>query len=254
MMTTTPKPLESLRQLLQKSGLVLTRAATADNRSFLAPNFVEAMQDAYGGTRLGEQELGGNLLDNLTGALWTQEMIEAAYAPGVPALSKVVIAIDPPSTSGPKADACGIIVAGLCGDSVRQQAIILHDSTVSGLTPLGWAQLAINLFHSWKADYLIAEVNQGGEMVTTVLSTVDPHVPVRSVWASKSKALRAQPVAALYEQGRVKHAEKFRELERELCKLGGAETGKSPDRADALVWAITDLLLSSGQGPQIRTL
>lgn len=251
MMTTTPKPIEALRALMAAPGVVVTRAQTADNRANLAPGFIRAMEAAYGGSRIGRQELRGELLLDTPGALWTRAQMDAVQIETIPPLSRIIVAVDPPVTSGPKADACGIIVAGLTQDNRR--AVILHDATVQGETPRGWAKAVIKACEGWEADYILAEVNQGGEMVQTILASEDAGVPVRSVRAHVSKARRAQPVAVLYEQGRVKHAGRFAMLEDELCRLGADEaSGKSPDRADALVWAITDLLLSRRGNPAVR--
>ena len=253
MITTTPKPTAALRALVKSPGLMTTHARTSDNCANLAPGFIRAMEEAYGGTRLGRQELSGELLLDTPGALWSRAGLEAAYIDVIPELAKIIVAVDPPVTSGARADACGIIVAGLTLDLRR--VIILHDGTVQGETPRGWARAVIKARDGWEADYVLAEVNQGGEMVQTILGTEDPGVPVRNVRAHISKARRAQPVAVLYEQGRVKHAGRFPALEDELCVMGAPDPGpKSPDRADALVWAVTDLLLNKQGEPAVRQL
>ncbi len=251
MITTTPKPVEALRNLIAAPGVAVTRARTSDNRHNLAPGFIRAMETAYGGSRLGRQELNGELLLDTPGALWNRAQMEAVQIGHIPELSRIIVAVDPPVTSGPKADACGIIVAGLTADGLR--AVILHDATVQGETPRGWARAVITACEGWDADYILAEVNQGGEMVQTILTSEDAGIPVRNVRAHISKTRRAQPVAVLYEQGRVKHAGRFAALEDELCRMGAPDPGcKSPDRADALVWAVTDLLLSRRGDPAVR--
>jgi len=233
--------------------VAITRAKTKDNAGNLSPVFLSAMEEAYGGTQLGRQELEGELILDQEGALFTRALVESAFTTERFGFAKVIVAIDPPVTSGKRSDACGLIVAGLVEDNGHVH--ILHDGTVQGVSPKMWAQKAITLWDFYDADYLVAEVNQGGEMVSTILKTLNPDVVVKSVYASKGKAARAEPVAALYEQGRVKHQKRFSELEDELCRLGLRSSGrKSPDRADALVWAVTDLLLKARTQPRIRSL
>jgi len=265
--TTTPKPTLAFKALVKTQGVVIARARTQDNALFLAPTFIDAMSNAYGGTRRGRQELGGELLLDLDGALWTRKTLEICRIIDIPRLEKIIVSIDPPATSGPKADKCGIIIAGRTGDltqGTRQtdkaasKAVVLFDGTLEGASPKTWARHAIGLYHSWNADYLLVEVNQGGDMVRTVINSVDPHIPIKTVFATRSKTVRAEPVAALYEQGRVQHAGCFNDLEDELCSLGAIDVAgqksKSPDRADALVWAVTDLLLKTKKRPRIRPL
>ncbi|WP_034388017.1 DNA-packaging protein [Hellea balneolensis] len=256
--TTTPRPIPALKALLKSRGLLISRGTTADNADNLAPTFLSAMEDAYGGTRLGRQELGGEYIEDLDGALWTRAMLETAYTSQRPNCSKIIIAIDPPVTSGENSDACGIIVAGTQGhygaSSCREKAFILHDGTVEGRSPEGWAKAAVQLARQWEADYILAETNQGGELVSSVLNMVDPSIPVRSVYASRSKTIRAEPVALLYEKGRVAHCGHFQALEDELTTLGTEAMRRSPDRADALVWAVSELLLKSRAAPRVRHL
>ena len=252
--TTTPKPLPELKALLKAAGVLTTQGRTADNADNLAPNFISAMDEAYGGTRLGRQELSGEFIEDLPGALWTRDMLERAFTSQPSKMSKVILAIDPPVTSGERSDACGLIIAGLAGTGRTARVYILHDGTVQGRSPEGWAKAAIKLAQSWDVDYVLAEVNQGGEMVTSVLRMFDPHIAIRTVHASRGKVSRAEPVAALYEQGRVRHSGRFIELEDELAAMGTASLRKSPDRADALVWAVTELMLKSRAIPRIRQL
>ena len=255
--TTTPKPIAALKALMKEDGVEVTRSATMDNKPNLSPAFMSAVYSIYGGTRLGRQELSGEILEDMQGALWTRGLIERARTDHIPAFDKVIIAIDPPVTSGARSDACGLIVAGRSGEGRRALVTILHDGTVQGRTPEGWAKHAAALWESWDADYILAEANQGGDMVHSVFRAVGSPALVRTVYASKGKAARAEPVAALYEQGRVRHAGSFPKLEDELCLMGAdIKMAKSPDRADALVWAVTELLLKArtDPNPRIRTL
>ncbi len=259
--TTTPRPTKALREMMDTSGVVVSRARTLDNAAHLAPAFLSAVTDTYGGTRLGRQELDGQILTDHPGALWTRAMIErACFNPRSDYIradyASVIVAVDPPASAGEGADACGIIVAGrrLCPPSHPSKAVILFDGTLQGRSPEGWAARTAELFEHYKADYVVAEANQGGDMVRTVLHAAAAHMPVRLVHASKSKTGRAVPVALTYEQGRVSHAARFPGLEDELCQMGADESqAKSPDRADALVWAVTDLLLTRRPEPRVWT-
>ena len=251
--TTTPKPIPALKSLMSASGLAVSRAKTGANSANLSPAFLSAMEDSYGGTRLGRQELDGEVLFDREGALWSQGIFETCRFNGaIPQLDKIIVAIDPPVTSGKRSDQCGLIVAGALGEGSTARAFVLHDGTVQGLSPTDWAKAAISLYHGWGADALLAEVNQGGEMVKTILRTIDPNIPIKTVFAHKSKAGRAEPVALLYEQGRVFHAGRFDALEAELRQMGTKGRQKSPDRADALVWALTHLLIHGRSDPIIR--
>jgi phage terminase large subunit-like protein len=207
----------------------------------------------YEGTRLGRQELEAELIDDRPDALWRRDAIEAARVAAAPELGRVVVAVDPPASSGAGSDACGIVAAGLGGDGL---GYVLADATASGLSPAAWARRASDLYHRLGADRLVAEVNQGGEMVAAVIRQADPAVAVRMVRASRGKWLRAEPVAALYEQGRVRHVGAFAALEDEMADfgLGGLSSGRSPDRLDALVWALTALMLERGAEARVRAL
>lgn len=253
-MTTTPKPTPELRGVMDFPGVTVSRAKTSDNRGFLAASFISAVEQSYGGTRLGRQELDGELLEDFEGSLFTRTMLEAALCREGPPLDKIIVAIDPPVTTGDGADSCGMIVAGRAGEGMSARAYILADVTIQGLSPEGWARRAVAQAQVSGADYILAEVNQGGDMVRTIINAIDPSMPVRAAYAKRSKVARAEPVAMLYEQGRVKHCGVFRELEDELTRLctDGA-SGKSPDRADALVWAVTELMLGAG-APRMRGL
>lgn len=253
LVTTTPRPLPLIRRLIADPAVAVTRMRTRDNAANLAGSFLAAVNSRYGGTRLGRQELDGEIIEDRDDALWNRAMLEALAAPPERSLTRIVVAIDPPASAKATSDACGIIAAGL---DRRGHALVLADETCRGLSPVGWAGRAVELYHRLGADCLIAEVNQGGDMVTAVIRAVDDRIPVRAVRANRGKWLRAEPVAALYEQGRVYHAGRFAELEDEMCDFGpnGLSSGRSPDRVDALVWALADLLLSQGAGPRIRGL
>lgn len=252
--TTTPKPIKALKTLLATPGVLISRGKTSDNADFLAPSFLSAMQDVYGGTRLGRQELEGELIEDISGTLWSRDMLARCYDGNVPQLSKIIIAIDPPVTSGPRADSCGIIIAGVAERGRGAKAYILHDGSLEGASPKTWAQAACALWQSWEADYILAETNQGGDLVATIINDIEPHILVKNVFARKGKRARAEPVAALYEQGRVVHCGRFRALEDELSLIGTEGQKSSPDRADALVWAVTELLLRKSSQPIIRQL
>ena len=246
--TTTPKPTAALRALLAEPRLARTHAGTGDNAANLAPAFLEELQALYGGTRLAAQELDGLVVEAAEGALWRAADLARSRGSAPPAFERVVVAVDPPASA--EGDACGIVVAGREGD----RAYVLADATARGLSPAGWAARVVETAVRWKADAVVAEVNQGGEMVRTLLALAGCEVAVRSVHATRSKRARAAPVAALYEQGRVVHCAAFPALEEELMALGVVEGGPSPDRADALVWAITDLLFGRGAEPRVRGL
>ncbi|RST80106.1 ATP-binding protein [Aquibium carbonis] len=255
LITTTPKPSALLRRLMADPAFETTRMSTRDNAPNLAPGFIAAIEARYGNTRLGRQELEGEMIEDREGAMWSREKLEAALSPGLAgaALSRVVVAVDPPAGSRRSSDACGIVAAGLVSPN---EALVLADATVQGLSPQGWAARAVALYHELEADCIVAEVNQGGDMVAAVIGNVDPGVPVRSVRATRSKHTRAEPVAALYEQRRVHHAARFPALEDEMCDFGpnGLSSGHSPDRLDALVWAITELMLRGAPEPRVRAL
>ncbi len=255
-MTSTPKPTSALRGLLQEPGIAITKASTFKNAGFLSSVFIQSIKATYGGTRLGRQELEGEVLDDMVGALWTRKMIADAFEKNHPPLDKTIIAIDPPVTSGEHADRCGIMVVGRAGQVRDAKAYVLHDGSVQGLSPERWARHAVALSERWEADYILVETNQGGEMVNSVFKAISADVILRPVYAAKSKCARAVPIATFYEQGRVKHIGGFPALEDELCTLGidGVMGSKSPDRADALVWAVHDLLLTSRNIPSVRAL
>lgn len=252
LVTTTPKPVPLLRRLMNDPLFMVTRMRTMENAENLATGFIDAVKARYAGTRLGRQELDGEMIEERSDALWSRDMLEAvAGAHGN--LQRIVVAVDPPATSRRTSDACGIIVAGL---DENNRAVVLQDATVKAAKPQAWAQRAVAMFKEHQADCIIAEVNQGGDMVTAVLRTIDASVPVKEVRASRGKWLRAEPVAALYAQGRVIHARRLPQLEDEMCDFGldGLSQGRSPDRLDALVWALTELLLGRATLPRVRKL
>jgi phage terminase large subunit-like protein len=253
LVTTTPRPIPLLRRLLADPRTAVSRARTADNAAHLAPTFLEAVVGRYAGTRLGRQELDGELIEDRADALWSRAILEAARVAAPPdALGRIVVAVDPPAGSGARSDACGIVAAARAGG----HAYILADASLPRATPEAWAGTALALYHRLAADALVVEVNQGGEMAAAVLRQCDPAVPVTSVRATRGKYLRAEPVSLLYARGCVHHVGAFPALEDELCDFGpdGLSGGGSPDRLDALVWAVTALLLEEGGEPRIRRL
>jgi phage terminase large subunit-like protein len=253
LITTTPRPTALIKRLMLEPMSVVTRAATQANAYHLAPTFLKGVLARYKDTRLGRQELDGEIIEDRPDALWSRALIESCRVTEAPQLSRIVVAVDPPASSGKRADACGIVAAGITGEGA---IYVIADDTVSGATPAVWAAKAIALWRRIEADALVAEVNQGGEMVRSVINEVDASVPVVSVRASRGKWLRAEPVATLYEQGRVKHAGNFPALEDEMCDFGptGLSSGRSPDRLDALVWAIASLTFTSRAPPRVRGL
>jgi phage terminase large subunit-like protein len=226
LLTTTPKPVPLIRRLVASGDVTVTRMRTADNAAHLAAGFIRAVERNYAGTRLGRQELDGELIEDREDALWMRAALEtAAGRPGeAGALKRIVVAVDPPATSRRTSDACGIVVAGLADDGT---AWVLHDGTMRAAKPEAWAARAVALYRRFEADGIVAEVNQGGDMVAAVIATVDAAVPVRPVRASRGKWMRAEPVAALYAQGRVRHVRRFPELEDEMCEFSRAEKSKT---------------------------
>jgi phage terminase large subunit-like protein len=243
--TTTPRPTPLVRNLAERDTTKVTRGSTFDNAANLAPAALAELRSRYEGTRLGRQELYAELLLDTPGSLWTLDMIDQHRLPIVlprayPDLVRVTTAIDPAVTSSDDSDMTGIVVAGL---GVDGHCYVLADRTCKD-TPQGWAQRAVAAHDEHFGSRIVGEVNNGGDLVETVLRSVDPNVPYRGVHASRGKRLRAEPVAALYEQGRVHHVGVFDDLENQM--IGWTpESGSSPDRLDALVWAVTDLMLEA---------
>lgn len=253
LVTTTPKPMPLLKRLIDLPKVRISRGTTYDNLPNLAAGFRRDIIARYKGTRLGRQELNAEILEDTPAALWSRSLLEQHRTTKTPELTRIVVAVDPPASIGEKADECGIVAAGLTPDGT---ALVLRDLSERGLSPHGWASKAVALYHELQADRLIAEVNMGGAMVEAILREVDPVVAYRGVHASRAKIARAEPVAALYEQGRVKHLGAFEHLEDQMCNFVGKATaaGESPDRLDALVWALTDLMLGRKSLPQVRIL
>jgi len=251
LITTTPRPIPLIKRLIADARTRVTRAATAANKDFLAPTFLDAVVGRYAGTRLGRQELDGELIEDRPDALWSRALIEKCRVAAAPPLAQIVVAIDPPGSSRRGADACGIVAAG-CSESGA--VYVLEDASVAGLSPSGWASKAVALYRRLEANRIIAEVNMGGDMVRSVLREVDGSVPLQEVHATRGKYMRAEPVAALYEQGKAKHVGAFPLLEDEMCDFGldGLSSGRSPDRLDALVWAAAALTRRAWSGPRIR--
>ncbi len=259
--TTTPKNVAILKEILAAPSTVKTAAPTAANRAHLAASFLREVTAKYAGTRLGRQELDGELLVDAEGALWRQGLIDGLRSDAVGEFDRVVVAVDPPVTSHAGSDACGIVVAGVMarGGPHEWRATVLADETLTGASPQAWAEAAVEIYHRFGADRLVAEVNQGGDLVETVVRSVDPMVAYRGVRASRGKIARAEPVAALYEQGRVKHVRGLGALEDQMCEMTphGFLGQGSPDRVDALVWALTDLMLdpmAALRVPRVRAL
>ncbi len=247
--TTTPRALPLLKTIMADEATIVTRAATKDNAENLAPSFVAEMNRRYQGSLLGRQELDGEVIEDMSGGLWRRDWIDAARVDKVPQLSTVVVAVDPPVTATARSDACGIVVAGRGADG---RVYVLDDRTVQGREPTVWARAARAAYHDYRADRIVAEINQGGDLVVMVLKQIDAALPVRTVRATRGKWLRAEPVAALYAEGRVAHAGRFEALEDQMCAFGtdGRADGRSPDRLDALVWALTDLVIDPPSPPK----
>lgn len=244
MVTTTPRPIPIIRELLADPSTVVTRGSTFDNARNLPGKFLDGLRRKYEGSRLGRQELNAEVLDDLPGALWTREMFDKPRITAAPDMRRIVVAVDPSGTGGQgdDGDSIGIVVAGL---GVDGRAYVLADRSCK-LSPDGWGRRAVAAYHEFGADRIIAERNFGGAMVEHVIRTVDRSISYREVTASRGKVARAEPVAALYEQGRVSHVGALSDLEDQCCLIGpdGYVGEGSPDRADALVWALTELMLA----------
>jgi predicted phage terminase large subunit-like protein len=243
LITTTPRSLKLLKQLIARADCVVTRGSTYDNRRNLPPSFFSQIITKYEGTRLGRQELDAELLEDIEGALWSSHLIEATRLPKDHPLDlkRVVISLDPAISVGENSDSTGLIVCGIGHDN---HGYVLEDIT-GKYSPTEWAMRAIAAYKRHKADRIVAEANQGGAMVESTLRAVDATVPVKLVHASRGKITRAEPISALYEQGRVHHVGGFPELEDEMCSFEPG-SAKSPDRMDALVWALTELMITAG--------
>lgn len=260
--TTTPQNVAVLKAILRNPSTVLTHAPTEANRAWLAESFLREVYERYGGTRQGRQELDGELIEDAEGALWTTAMLTAAEAGPQDAegLDRIVVAVDPPATGKEKADTCGIVVVGArCRGPVQTwRAVVLEDASVQGVSPEGWARAVVAAYDRHGADRIVAEVNMGGDMVESVIRGVAAEVPIRKVNATRGKQVRAEPVAALYEQRRVAHVRGLTALEDQMCRMTvqGFQGKGSPDRVDALVWALTDLIVEPAKvtrdAPRVR--
>lgn len=251
--TTTPRPSALIKGLADDAKVVVTRGATFDNWANLAPGFLAEMVRKYQGTRLGRQELHAELVDDVPGALWGRDLLDQCRLETAPELARVVVGVDP--AVGAAADGegaeTGIVVAGLGFDGM---AVVLADLTCR-LPPTGWARRALDAMARFQADRLVAEVNQGGDLVESLVRTLAPETPYRAVRARRGKAVRAEPVAALYEQGRVRHVPGLGLLEEQMCRFTTLGPDGPSDRVDALVWALTDLLLGPAPPrPRLRRL
>lgn len=263
--TTTPRPVALLKSLINRDTTYITRGNTFENAKNLAATALLELQARYAGTRLGRQELEGELLEDVEGALWSRSWIENTRikTEQLPSLYRIVVAIDPAVTSGEDSDETGIVIAGATNDG---HFYVLEDATMKG-TPDSWGKRAVQGYKDWKADRIVAEVNNGGDMVVMVLQQVDKFVPVTKVHATRGKRMRAEPISALYEQGRVHHVGSFTKLEDQMVSWT-PESNDSPDRLDALVWSLTELkdggstlaslasmsiICSSCQMPNIKT-
>lgn len=285
LVTTTPRPIDLVRELLkgEKSGdTVVTRGSTYDNFGNLAAKFLANVRKKYEGTRLGRQELHAEVLDDVPGALWTRQMLDRrtggnpkgalmALDEHLPQMRRIVIGVDPSGSSGESrptsqrgnrreesdSDEIGIVVAGLGVDGL---GYILYDATSSG-GPAEWGQAVVDAYKNWDGDLIVGEVNYGGAMVEYTIRSIDRRSPFKMVHASRGKVVRAQPIASLYEQGRVRHYGSFPKLEDQMCSMtntgyiGSSDIGKSPDRLDAAVWALTELMLGEAEarGGQVET-
>ncbi|WP_299328695.1 terminase family protein [Parasphingopyxis sp.] len=258
--TTTPRPVPLIERLIGEAqsddkAIIVTRGRTQDNCLNLAPAFIATVEAAYGGTRLGRQELDGELIADIENSLWPRALIEACRVDAAPEMRRIVVAVDPPAGAGEHSDACGIVAAGLGADG---RGYVLADASVDGLRPEGWARKVAETAEIWNADRVIAEANQGGEMVRAVLRAAERNLPLRLVHAARGKSARAEPIAAFYERGEVRHMGTFPALEDEMAGLtidGRYQgPGRSPDRADALVHALTELLLRGRNAPGVRRL
>tara|TARA_R110002096_G_scaffold139147_6_gene293326 strand:- start:4961 stop:6277 length:1317 start_codon:yes stop_codon:yes gene_type:complete len=261
MVTTTPRSQRLLQEILEANDTVVTSAPTEANRANLADVYVRKIIADYSGTRLGRQEIYGELMMDVEGALWTVGQFDQSRVKEHAPLDRIVVAVDPPATSGAKADACGIIVAGAIAQGSPQdwRAFVIADLTIENATPNQWAKVVCDAVVDFNADRVVAEVNQGGEMVEAVLRQHSGLVSYRGVRASRGKVLRAEPISSLYEQGRVAHVGHLKALEDQMAQMTfqGFEGSGSPDRVDALVWALTDLMVDPSQTyqqPRLRRL
>lgn len=246
LITTTPRPIPLIRKLVADPNVAVTRGATRDNAQNMPTSFIREIEDKYGGTRLGRQELDGEILEDIPGALWSRESIDTTRVREVPEdLERVIVAVDPATSNEEGSDETGIVVVAIARDADGYaRGYVLEDGSMKG-SPEEWARKSVNLYRKWSADKIVAEKNQGGDMVGSVIRAVDRSIPVTLVHASRGKVVRAEPISALYEQGRVHHVGRHDQLEDQMClfsvdNLRNSTMG-SPDRVDALVWGLTEI-------------
>lgn len=252
--TTTPRATPLIRRLVKDPACVMSKASTDANAANLAKGFVDSLERAYGGSRLYRQEVAGELIEDRADSLWRREDIDRARLSSAPQVGRIVVAVDPPASAHARSNACGIVA---CGQMEDGHAAVLADRTQEAARPEDWAKAAIGLYHALDADLIVAEANQGGEMVRAVLREAGSDVPVELVHARRGKWLRAEPIAYLYGQGRVHHVGALAALEDEMLDFGpdGLSTpGRSPDRLDALVWALTTLMQGTNAQPRLRSI
>ena len=249
--TTTPRPHAYLKKIMSDAATVTSHLATADNADQLAPAFLAEMTRRYAGSIIGRQELLGEVVEEGYESLWRRAWIDAQRLETAPEMRRVVVALDPPVTATAQSDACGIVVAGL---GVDGRAYVLADRTVQGREASAWARAALAAYDDFECDRMVAETNQGGDLVVAVVQQFRENFPVTQVRATRGKWVRAEPVASLYAEGRVVHVGTFGDLEAQMCAFGadGRVGGRSPDRVDALVWAITELMLTPDASPRMR--
>jgi phage terminase large subunit-like protein len=242
--TTTPKPNKMIKSLVEREDVTVTSGSTFENEENLAQSALDMLKRRYEGTTLGRQELYAEIIEELEGALWSNKIIDEARLPEdtEKELKQIIVAIDPAVTNNEDSDETGIVVVG---KDHNNEYYVLEDAS-GKYSPDGWARKAINCFYDWDADRIVAEVNNGGDLVERLLRGMDVNIPYRSVRATRGKLVRAEPIAALYEQRRVHHIGYFPELESQLCSYTG-ETKPSPDRLDALVWGISEISRSKGE-------
>ena len=235
--TTTPKPIKTIKDLIKDPDCIVTRGSTYENLGNLAPAFIKLVIKKYEGTRLGRQELFAEVLDDNPNALWRRADIDCSRVNVAPDLQRVVVAIDPAVTVGDESDDTGIVVAGI---DQTGHGYILEDAT-GQYSPDQWGRLAVELFHKYRADRIIGEANNGRDMIEFVIRTVNPNVPYKKVWASRGKMIRAEPISGLYEQGKIHHVGSFSDLEDQMCEWQPGDP--SPNNLDAMVWALTNLFI-----------
>lgn len=241
--TTTPKPTPLITNLLKRHDVITTTGSTFENAENLAQSTLELLKERYEGTSLGRQELYAEIIDKMDGALWSAEVIDKSRVKTLPDLASIIVSIDPAVTSHADSDETGITVVG---KDQNNEYYVLDDKSGKH-SPDSWGKLAVELFHKWDADRIVAEVNNGGDLVERLIRTIDPQVRYKSVHATRGKMVRAEPIASLYEQGRVHHKGIFPELESQMCTYTGERSKPSPDRLDALVWGLTELNKSRGE-------